>query len=158
MLTGFKKIYCFFNCPTFRDWSKHLYFLPLEQFLIFFLTESNSLRQLLQSPFSTNWGSESAMDTTFLKFVVISLIFLLASDNFLSDHNALKREHSNIFDDWFINSFAVSWKFYQFPLLHSSCELHIWFLLFVYPFLKKYFFCSKIWYAILFEFFQSYFM
>ena len=39
------------------------------------------------------------MDTTFLKFVVISLIFLLASDNFLSDHNALKREHSNIFDD-----------------------------------------------------------
>ena len=110
-----------------------MYFLPLEQFLIFFLTESKSLRQLLQSPFSTNWGSESATDTTFLKFVVISLIFLLASDNFLSDHNALKREHSNIFDDWFIKSFAVSWKCYQFPLIHSSCESHIWFLHFLYP-------------------------
>ena len=32
------------------------------------------------------------MDTTFLNFVVMSLFFLLASDNFLSDHNILKRE------------------------------------------------------------------
>ena len=50
-------------------------FVPLEQFWIFSFTKCNSLWQLLQSPFSVNWGSESAMDTTFLNFVVMSLIF-----------------------------------------------------------------------------------
>ena len=73
------------------------------------------------------------MDTTFLNFVVMSLIFFFASDNFLSDYNILKREHSMISDDWPIKFFGVSWKFYQFPLFHSSCESHVQFLQSLYP-------------------------
>ena len=83
-------------------------FLSLEQSVTFSFIESTNHWQLLQLLFSINWGSENAMDKTFLNFVVTSLIFLLPIDNVLSDHYTVQEEQSNISTDWFTISFAVT--------------------------------------------------